>query len=61
MYFLYSRCYDRPGVTVFCAISNSSKPGIRPDSGPQVVEVRERANALLLTVDMIVKETATDR
>ena len=60
MDFLFSRCYDRRNG-VFCAISSPSKSGIRPDSGPQVVEASERANALLLTVGMTVKETATER
>ena len=60
MYFLYSRCYGR-GNRVFCAISSPSKSGIRPHSGPQVVESRKRATALLLTVGMIVKETVRER
>ena len=47
--------------SIFCVISNPSKSGIRPDSGPQVVEAKERATTLLLTVGMIVKKTATER
>ena len=54
-------CYDRPGViesSVF--FFWPSKSGIRPDSGPRVVEASERANSLLLIVGMIVKEMATE-
>ena len=59
MYFLHSRCYDR-GNGVFCAISSPNKLGIKHHLGPQLVEASERANALLMTVCMIVKETARE-